>query len=384
MQFPVTRFLSAALLATASLTAGAQTLLTQIPLDSFSGDAAAIDVAVNSATNRVYVPIQFIDWASASQSVSTYNYFRLLVVNGATNQVVHNVTNFPSGSYYLAIAIDPIGNFTYVEMGNGPYFAGTQCTVSVVDGRTEEIVKTISLPYNECGRMVVDPVTGNVYIRSYDAILVIGREASGSVEYFPAYEECCGEPRLAVSPYVHRLYFTEDAHPEGLGLFDTLNDHISYRAIYDTAGVPATNFVVNPATGHIFGSNVIYSGDTSYNEVTVFDSSGDLLATIIPPVGDQENINLTGMDVDPKTNLTFVFASTFASDGSGTALYVIDGANNTLLKSTTLTLPGFGPVYGGSVSLNPDTSKVYVAFNYSRSPTSKVNGSFYLNVYSEQ
>ena len=54
MHFPVTRFLSAALLAAASLTAGAQTLLTQIPLGSFQGDYAYFDVAVNERLVYAY------------------------------------------------------------------------------------------------------------------------------------------------------------------------------------------------------------------------------------------------------------------------------------------------------------------------------------------
>jgi DNA-binding beta-propeller fold protein YncE len=76
-----------------------------------------------------------------------YSDFRLLVINGETNQVVHSLPGFPSGSIYDHIAIDTVRNYTYVEMSS----TNSDCTVSVVNGWTEEIVKTIDPGGDICG-----------------------------------------------------------------------------------------------------------------------------------------------------------------------------------------------------------------------------------------
>jgi len=391
MLYPAIKFLSVALLAAALPPAGAQKLLTQIPLDSFSGDYAKADVAVNSATNRIYVPLQFVDGSFYSPS---YNYFRVLVVNGATNQIVHNLANFPSGSYYQAIAIDPVRNFTYVETGNTPYGyelydTPFRCAVSVVDGLGEETVKTISLPAGDCGTMVVDSVTGKVYIRAASEVDVIESEETGIVDTFslPAYTGgFAGEPGtgLAVSPYAKRLYFTYNTGDfvEYLGFFDTSDNQISQEMLipaYIDDTNNGTNPVVNPMTGHIFGAT---DSTSKGNLVSVFDSSGHLLATVVPPLTSTEYDAIVGMDVDPKTNLAFAFAETenYKNGAEGTALYVVDGASNTLRSSLAASLPPNSlNIIGGKVAVNPDTSRVYVPYN---DPV--VNSHFYLNIYSEQ
>jgi hypothetical protein len=392
MRSPMIKVISATLLAAGSLAAGAQTLLTQIPLESFSGDYANMDVAVNSATNRIYVPVQFADYSYASDGFTpsgfTYNYFRLLVINGVTNQVVHNLVGFPADDYYYGIAIDPVRNFIYVEMYAGPGEVG-RCTVSVVAGQTEEIVKTIPLPAGDlCGKMVVDPVTGKVYIRASTELDVIESEATGNVESFslPGVGVFGTIEGLAVSPYVHRLYFTysKDIYPqtnESLGFFNTFTDQIGQETVIPATIDSYTNPVVNPSTGHIFGTNPDYiASDDFYSDaVTVYESSGNLLANIVLPVNDGSPGLIFGMDVDPKTNLAFVFA-----ESNFFALDVIDGASNTFRSGLNLSPANAYHVYGGSVALNPDTSRVYVPFNASTNPSPNVNGTFYLNVYSEQ
>jgi len=400
MRSPMTKSLAAGMLAAASLAAGAQTLLTQIPLASFSGDYSDVDVAVNSATNRIYVPIQFNDFYNGG-----YNYFRVFVIDGATNQIVHKLEDFPGGNFYWGVAIDPVRNFTYVEMGN--YLPDedqfTQCTVSVVDGRTEETVKTISLPAGDCGKMVVDPVTGKVYVRAHSELDVIESEATGSIKTFSlpttsVYNDIYGNG-LAVSPYIHRLYFTYNTNggpPEYLGFFDTLDEQITKEMLIDAPiDYYPTNPVINPATGHIFGIYQESDYDTGINNEwgAVYDSSGRPLATInFPGVKSPILDDITGTDVDPKKNLTFVsaFTETQSSGGkdTGTALYVIDGVSNTVSSSTTGTVvsPTNEP-QGGKVAVNPDTSKVYVTYCDNMvitNPDSSVDGTFYLNVYSEQ
>ena len=387
----LTKSLIVVILAAASLAAGAQTLLTRIPLASFSGDTAAIDVAVDSATNRIYVPIQFVSYSPAG--AISYDYFRVLVLDGATNQVVRRLAGFPAGSYYYGVAIDPVRNLIYVEMRTYSSGGVATCTVSAVDGQEGETVKTISLPTGDCGKMVADPVTGEVYIRAATELDVIESEETGSLEtrslLAPGY---LGTGGLAVSPYVHRLYITYWAafggpDTEYLGFLDTLDDQFSQEKYIPAVIDASINPVVNPATGHIFGSSVSYdssSGD-SFNLVTVYNSSGSLLATIAPPVLLGTGDTILGLDVDPKANLAFVFTRSDITY-AGFALNVIDGASNTVLSSAPLSLPSGSPesFRGGSVAVNPDTKRVYVPYNKTTIYPPAVNGTFYLNVYSEQ
>jgi hypothetical protein len=298
---------------------------------------------------------------------------------------VHNLPNFPSGSLYRGVAIDPVRNFTYVEMSNSvPAGNLTQCTVSVIDGQTENTIKTIPLPAGDCGKMV-DPVTGKVYIGTTGGLKVIESEATGNVEALPA-DVTFGA--LTVSPYVHRLYFVLANESDYLGFFDTVDDQISQeKPISASLTASVANPVVNPATGHIFGTDRVYNAQSGYSQnVTVFDSSGSLLATVVPPVpnsayGYPGTATFVGMDVDPKTNRTFASASTEYNTITGSALYVIDGTKNTVLSSTSVTLP---EVIAGRVAVNPDTSTVYVTANTYVSGGPPWNGALYLNVYSEQ
>jgi DNA-binding beta-propeller fold protein YncE len=66
---------------------------------------------------------------------------------------------------------------------------------------------------------------------------------------------------------------------------------------------------------------------------------------------------------------------------------VIDGVSNTVRSSTTSTVSPTNVPQGGKVAVNPDTSKVYVTYCDNiviTNPDSSVDGTFYLNVYSEQ
>jgi DNA-binding beta-propeller fold protein YncE len=390
MRSPMIKIISAALLAAASLAAGAQTLLTQIPLGSFSGSGSSVDVAVNSATNRIYVPLEFYDYSKQYPYPIAYHSFRVLVVNGATNEIVHRLSNFPAGSFYQGIAIDPVRNFTYVLMQGAPGNV-FQCEVSVVDGQTEETVKTIQLPTavnGDCGRIAVDPVTGKVYIRASkfteNELDVIESEASGTVDTFPLPPSIQYTGMVAISPYAHRLYFNYDSDfsVENLALFDTAVDQViksvKLPSTFTFTDFGLSNLVVNRETGNLFGVS-------DSNDLLVFSSSGRLLATttILHATG-QDTTDVVGLDVDPKTNLAFAFAVTYGSDCSGTALYVIDGVTNTILSNATAAHPGGSGHYGGSVAVNPDTRRVYVPYSISPSGIYHVDGNFYLNVYSEQ
>jgi len=380
MHPPLTRFLTAALLAAASLTAGAQRLLTQIPLPSIGSPteslegAIAIDVAVDSATNRIYVPV-LLDLATSTS-------FQVLVIDGATNQVVHKLTGFPvaTNPFYGSIAIDSVRNFIYVDT----FGLNNTCLVSVIDGRTEKIVKTIEPPYRVCGKMAVDPITGKVYINQGDALNVIESEASGIVDSYNLPFYISNNSEMIISPYVHRLYFGSNSsqNSELLNFYDTNDNQVTESFTIDPAmdALIYVSPVVNWNTGHLFGST---SNSYSAYSLTVFNSQGALLANIDLPGSAGENL-IGGIAVDPKTNRAFVSVFTYAVDGvpnPEAGLYVIDGKTNTILSNSTVTYPPSLDDYfdqGGAVGANPDTSKVYLAYY---DPT---NGKAYLNVYSEQ
>jgi DNA-binding beta-propeller fold protein YncE len=161
-----------------------------------------------------------------------------------------------------------------------------------------------------------------------------------------------------------------------LGFFDTLTDRISQSKTLSSNLFYLSATAVNPETGRLFGITAAdqYSGDG----VVMFNSAGTLLANIALPVtgaaGNSGTAYAQSVEVDPRTNLAFVSALTDSGVSLGSALYVIDGATNTVLRSTSF----YSTFVTSVVGVNPDTGKVYVV--YGTSPNSK----FYLDVYSEQ
>jgi YVTN family beta-propeller protein len=106
------------------------TVVTSIPV------SGAEYVAVNAATNRIYV----------SDSDNTVR-----VIDGASNSVIATIS---LSSVLEELAIDSVRNLIYVSM------VGAPPTIEVIDGATNSIVNTFTageLPAGACSRFCAEP-----------------------------------------------------------------------------------------------------------------------------------------------------------------------------------------------------------------------------------
>ena len=309
---------SAASIALAFATAAtAQTIKTQI---NFPQPIAG--VAVNPVTNLIYV-VQ----PSFGGTTDT-----LTVVSGSTDQIVKNIS-VPVGAYLPAVNL--VTNTVYVASCN-TFSSAPSCFVTVVDGRTNRVLKKIPVTTNEGDGLLgiaVDYLANKVYVsNATDGVIDIIDGSTSTITVTLGVSG--GEPiGLAVNPFNHRLYVP--LGDSGVDIFDT-----KQRLLLSTTAVgSADSFAsVNVVTGNVYVTDAV----TGPSTIAVLNSSGTLTTTV--PVGDTPY----GLDVDPLTNRVFV--SSTALD----TVTVVDGKTNT----ATAALPNVPSAF---VAVNLVSEKVYVS-----------------------
>jgi YVTN family beta-propeller protein len=108
-------------------------------------------VAVNSATNKIYV-------ANADSNNVT-------VIDGATNATT-TVTD-PNSGYPIALAVDSVTNMIYVTNSTNPgsvTYPGVVGSVTVINGATDAVTTVIDPKANEPGTVAVNPTTNKIYV----------------------------------------------------------------------------------------------------------------------------------------------------------------------------------------------------------------------------
>lgn len=116
--------------------------------------------AVNSTTNKIYVPNQCGNDATCSYP---YSQGTMTVINGATNNPAPvNVGYFPA-----TLAVNPVTNRIYVanECGSDPACAGDG-TVTVIDGVSNTVIATVTVGSEPYG-VAVNSVTNTIYVANY-------------------------------------------------------------------------------------------------------------------------------------------------------------------------------------------------------------------------
>jgi YVTN family beta-propeller protein len=111
-------------------------------------DSSAEAVATNFRLNRAY---------------STVDSNELAVVDGATNQVM---TNVPTGSFPKGVDVNLLNNRIYVVNGNSS-------NVTIINGRTDQVLQTLPVPATFLDSVSVNPVTGRTYITDFVSGTVI-------------------------------------------------------------------------------------------------------------------------------------------------------------------------------------------------------------------
>jgi YVTN family beta-propeller protein len=283
--------------------AAAQTLIGTVQTG-----VAATYLAPNSGTNQIYVT----NFGTGDNPGNT-----VTVIDGATD----NVSTLTVGSRPIFLVVNPVTNKIYVNNRR-------DSTVSVIDGRTNTVIKTISGFHNPIGSDV-DPVTNRIYVAN-----------SGN------------------------------GTDQTVGVIDGNTDTLINTITVDLVPIAVA---VNPVTNKIYVINQCgTSGDcTSNGTVTVIDGATNHTTSI--PVDWDAGVIL----VNPLTNKIFVLNACGNNAGSadcfanGTptlgTVTVIDGATNGTQRVNVGTSPG-------ALAVNPVTNEAYVA-NSGDNNVEFINGS---------
>lgn len=282
-------------------------------------------IAVNSTTNRIYVAIPS---TSAGPAVT--------VIDGATNTVVDTI-DIPQGASFVAV-----NQTTDRIYAAGCVFGQTEtCTVTVIDGNTDQIITTVSLAGSSgigVQAIAVDPVWNRVYVADNNNFEIAEISGSGNKTTYinTGNSETLG---LAVDRVTHQIL----GAPSG-GVINIYSGTTHNRKLV-IVGLINQDVAVNSSTHRAYISNnagstlgVVGLGSYEVLDVKVgnapygvcVDSLSNLI--FVANTGDQTvsevngktntatgtvNANSTYLDVNPVTKLVY------ASDPSSTTVHVI-------------------------------------------------------------
>ena len=317
---PRTGFLLVLWLCACSLPSGAQSLITDIPVNGTPNG-----IAVNPTTNRIYLALS----SPTGPAVD--------VIDGATNKVIDTIAT-SQGSSQIAVNI-ATGHIYTAGCNNNQTPA---CGVTVIDGTSDQVIAIIPIDgsYNGIGvqGITVNPVTNRIYVSD---------DLNYHLEVIDGYTNTGG--------------YINTGNTELLGLATDFGTN-------QILGAPSGNglLIVNGATRaitRVTGVNVI-NQDVAVNSFTsrayVTDDSGETTTMAVidlrtlkvianVPIG----VGAFGVCVDYLSNLVFVAVQ--GTDGNSN-ITEIDGKTNTV-KGTVNT-------YGNYVDVNPATRRVYASDSF--------------------
>ena len=263
------------------------------------------------------------------------------------------VATIPVGSDPVGVAVDPNTHTVYVTDSGDD-------SVTVIDGATDSVTATISLPSNITGSpspngIAVDPATDLVYVvvddlgtNSDSPALAVLSGASGALLH--VIKLPTGGPEttpmdVAVDAETDMVYVTSpffgDQQPAGsVVVINGTTDAVVSAPTVD--GFPA-GVAVDQDTDAVYSADGTYPGESSPSLVAVVDgATGRLLANVSVPG------NPSYIAADPSTD------TVYAAEQDGLA--VIDGATDKVVSQIRV-----GAAAPGSVAVDPGAGAVYVA-----------------------
>ncbi len=246
--------------------------------------------------------------------------------------LMHNVfadsvmTTIPVGAKPVGVGVNQNTNMVYVTNHDSN-------TVSVIDGSTNAVVKTIPVGYS---LVAVNPITNEIYVdNSYNNVTVIDGTTNNvtttiqipvgggavNVNTNKIYESsCCGNSVVSVID----------------GSTNVVTDTIS-------AGTELSGSIaVNPNTNMIYASTVCVGCGKNTSVLVIDGATNNVVTKIAIPFVWQS------LGINPNTNKIYA--------ASGSNVYVIDGSTNQI----TTTIYG---IIGGkpAIAVNSNTDMIYVA-----------------------
>jgi YVTN family beta-propeller protein len=326
--------LAAFLPATVAASAG-PTVIATISLGA-NEDATAFALAVNPTTNRTYVVPGLETFDCESHIVS--------VIDNSTNTLLPPIT---TGLNPFGVGANPRTNKIYVSNLGGCNAGKTSRsnTVSVIDGSTDTIEKTIALDGPGPAFVAVNPKTNRIYVAvnggccgSDDRVAVI----DGSTDTVMDYVHVHPDPFLvAVNPRTNLVYVTESS-VDKITVIDGSTDTVT-----------ATFSIGSEARGIAFDPNgkYLYIAARNVNQLAVVDAATNAVVQTIP-VGSRPH----GVEFDPDTGRIYV-TNRGGCSTPGT-VSIIDSYTRTVVATVEVgTCPRF-------LDRSPQTGLLYVPNAY--------------------
>jgi YVTN family beta-propeller protein len=280
-------------------------------------------LAVNPLTERVYITSRDND--------------RLLVMDGATNQIVADVA---TGDSPFGVAVNPVTNKAYAAaFGDG--------TLTILDGATNQVIKRVYVG-PQLTYVGVNTLTNRVYVVSYgsNGLFIIDGASDRIIRMVPAGSPAGGSFGLAVNEVLDRVYVS-NRDSRYIATFDGEGNLLANQQIRPnpSSAVPFS-LGFNPNTNKLY---VMLAAPTVVDRVQVYETSptGLGLVTTVP-------LDPGGLDAGGGVTVNTANNHVFVTNSSSNTVGVIDGLADRLLIQVPVGEDPFG------VAANPVTGLIYV------------------------
>lgn len=281
---------------------------------SVGTDLNPIAIAANPATNKVYVAnavgndVTVIDAGNdnATLNVSTGSSPAGIAVNPLTNKVyVANFGNFPNkgnvtvlyasnnnatktlspNAYFSTVAVNPATNKIYAGYCNQVFPASSQCSVEVIDGKTDSVIATVAAS-DGLSLIAVNPVTNKVYIAVNDVMVLDG------ASNMPIATVSTGDdPHAIVVNTVTNKIYTADFSGSDVTIID------GYTNLTTTVATGQSTCPNGLAVGP---TNRIYVADNCANSILLIDGTDNTIKSV---AGGSQPFSVA---VNPVTGVPYV------------------------------------------------------------------------------
>ena len=294
-----------------------------------TGGVRPYAVAVNIVTNKAYV-------ANLGGTVT--------VVDGATNQVLKELTLGVQGASCSAVVVDPVTNLIYVTDG-GAAVSGSPGVpyVTVIDGSNDSVIANVSVGTSPRG-IAVNTVTHLVYVTNYlsNTVSVINGGNKTSIAVVATLTAGTNPYAVAVNSVTNFVYVGNQADNTVTVIDGSQNSNtLPYNYTVGGTGSRPAAVAVNPVSNKIYLSNG--GGNVAVLQGATATSAAGLIVLLAA------GTDPAAVAVNPITNLIYV------ANGGDTTATVVDGTSNTSVQ-----LAGVTGINSFALSLNVLTNKVYI------------------------
>ena len=305
-----------------------QTVVNTISIGPEAGSGfAPSQVVVNPTTNLVYISNLISD--------------SITVMDCESNKVLDNIKIEKIGR----IAINPVTNRIYIVTLNG---------ISVIDGKTNDIITTIPTVRLPGWPIGVNPTTNSIYVfdRGINSICVIDGKANTIVKTIALNDEDAYPVRISVNSITNRIYVTCQNNNVLVidGKTNRTIDIVKVRG-------RLLNLVVNPLTNLIYVQSNPLKDENSC--LKVIDGKSNQVINEIKLEGYVGSI-----DININTNCIY---ATIGNESEFGMVNVIDCESNRVVNTVTV---GVSP---DGIAVNTIADAVYVA-NMQNDSVSVIDG----------